>query len=323
MLNWLISISPLVKILLLTAHFQKTLTKYNKSLQFETRIFDKLRLMKEQDLIKIIKEQTKSEFLGDDCAYLKEFGIVVTQDNFIEDAHFKQEWATPYQIGYKAAAVNISDILASGAKPEYITIGLSMPDLGENFVKEFYSGIESGSYGAKVIGGDITGADKVFVSITAIGSAKGRKISSRKNAKAGYVVVSRGKYGESSKGFQELQEGIRETEAIKAHLEPKLDVEFSKNIAENIKEDYAMMDTSDGLADALFQIAKTSGVTIKTNYIEGMFGAEDYHLVAAVPKWENKEDIIAYVYPFDGAYLQIGDKKYLDYDELGLYKHWS
>ena len=68
--------------------------------------------MKEQRLIKIIKEQTKSSYLGDDCAYLKDLGIVITQDNFVEDIHFKREWATPYQIGYKATAVNISDILA-------------------------------------------------------------------------------------------------------------------------------------------------------------------------------------------------------------------
>ena len=279
--------------------------------------------MKEHDFIKIIKEQTKSAFLGDDCAYLKDLGIVVTQDNFVEDIHFKQEWATPYQIGYKAAAVNISDILASGAKPEYITVGFSMPDRGEDFVRELYQGIQAGAYGAKVIGGDITGADKIFISITAIGSTHGRKISSRKNAKAGYVVISKGKYGESSTGLKELAEGKRESESIKAHLEPMLDVEFSKNISENIKEDYAMMDTSDGLADALFQIAKASGVTIKTNYIEGMFGAEDYHLVAAVPEGFTDKNIIARVYPYNGAYLQIDNQRYSEYDEMGLFNHFE
>ncbi len=279
--------------------------------------------MKEHDFINIIKEQTKSPFLGDDCAYLENLGIVVTQDNFVEDVHFKREWATPFQIGYKAAAVNISDVLASGAKPEHISIGLSMPDLGESFVKEFYKGIEAGSYGAKVIGGDITKADKIFISICAIGSTKNRKISSRKNAKAGYVVITQGKYGGSTKGLQELFEGKLDSSSIKAHLEPKLDLEFSKNLAENITEDYAMMDTSDGLADALFQIARTSNVTIKSKYIDGMFGAEDYHLVAAVPKKYAQNNIIAEVCPFDGTYLQIEDKKYSNYDDLGLYNHFE
>ena len=61
--------------------------------------------MKESDFINIIKNQTNTGLLGDDCAYLKDLGIVVTQDNFIEDVHFKRNWVTPYQTGYKAAAV--------------------------------------------------------------------------------------------------------------------------------------------------------------------------------------------------------------------------
>ncbi len=283
--------------------------------------------MQEHNFIKIIKEQTKSEFLGDDCAHLEKFGIVVTQDNFVENVHFKRNWATPFQIGYKAAAVNISDILASGAKPEYITVGLSMPDLGEDFVKELYRGIEAGSYGAKVIGGDITGGKYTFISITAIGSTNGRKISSRKNAKEGYVVITCGEYGKSSQGLKELFDGVKDSESIQAHLEPKLNVEFSKQIAEQITEDYAMMDTSDGLADALFQIAQASGVTIKTNYIEGMFGAEDYNLAAAVPeKFLNKIQgykIIGKVFKYEDAPLVIADKKYKNYDELNLYNHFG
>lgn len=283
--------------------------------------------MKEHDFIKIIKNQTKSNFLGDDCAYIEGLGIVITQDNFVEDVHFKQEWATPFQIGYKAAVVNISDVLASGAKPKYITVGLSMPGMSEDFVKELYQGIEAGSYGAKVIGGDITGGKCIFISICAIGSTKGRKISSRKNAKEGYVVITQGKYGESSKGLQELIEGKRESEFIKAHLEPKLDPEFSKSIAEQIKADYAMMDTSDGLADTLFQIAQASGVTIKTKYIEGMFGAEDYNLVAVVPReiLSNIKDyeIIGEVCEYEDASLIIEGKMYSSYDELGLYNHFA
>ena len=164
--------------------------------------------MKEYDFIRIIQEQTKSPFLGDDCAYIKDLGIVVTQDNFIENVHFKTTWATPYQIGYKATAVNISDILASGAKPAYLSIGLSLPkNIDECFLKEFYKGVEKASQGAEIIGGDITGSDKIFISITAIGKTESRKISSRKNARAGYVVISNGDFGISSIGLKELIEG--------------------------------------------------------------------------------------------------------------------
>ena len=284
--------------------------------------------MKEQEFLNIIKAQTKSPFLGDDCAYLKDLGIVITQDNFVEDVHFKRDWATPYQIGYKAAAVNISDVLASGAKPEYLTVGLSLPNNTDtDFVQELYKGIVAGSYGAKVIGGDITGSDKIFISITAVGKTNGRKISSRSNAKVGYIVITNGNFGQSTQGLKELFAGETDSVNIKAHLEPKLNPQFSENIAAQIDSDYAMMDSSDGLADALFQIAKSSNVKIVSQLVEGMFGAEDYNLVAAVPEeFLNKikdYKIIGKVEEFDGYYLQIDDKKYKNYDELGLYDHFG
>lgn len=283
--------------------------------------------MKETDFINIIKYQTNPELLGDDCAYLKELGIVVTQDNFVEDVHFKKEWMTPYQIGYKAAAINISDILASGGEPKYLTVGLSIPNnTDESFIKEFYRGLKQGSYGAKIAGGDITGADKIFISITAIGSTKNRKISSRSAAKPEYAVITHGKYGLSSKGLNELFSGEKDSENIKAHLEPKLNPIFSENISTKIKSDYAMMDTSDGLADALFKIAQASNCTINSKHIEGMFGAEDYNLVAVVPKeFLNEIDgyyIIGETEEYNGYYLKIGEKTYSDYDELGLYDHF-
>lgn len=283
--------------------------------------------MKEHDFITIIKKQTQSVFIGDDCAYLKDIEIVVTQDNFVQNVHFKTEWASPYQIGYKAAAVNVSDVLASGAKPKYLSIGLSLPNVDNFFVQEFYRGIKAGSYGAEVIGGDITGSDKVFVSITAIGDAKGRNISSRKNAKSGYIVIVSDECGLSSVGLRDLLDNKRDTKEILYHLEPPLNPSFSELIAKNVKEDYAMMDTSDGLADALFQIAKSSNVKIKTSDIKGMFGAEDYNLVAVIPeKYLNLVSnfkCIGKVFDFDGYYLEIDNKKYSRYEELGLYNHFE
>lgn len=283
--------------------------------------------MKEQDFIKIIQEQTASQYLGDDCAYLEDLGITVSQDNFIENIHFKTEWATPYQIGYKAAAVNISDILASGAKPAYITVGLSLPNVDENFIKELYCGIQAGAYGAQVIGGDITGGETICISITAIGKTLGRKISSRKNAQPSYLVIAKGDFGKSSLGLKELINNGKKEDLIRAHLEPELDVELSDCISTKINTKYAMMDTSDGLADALFQIAKASNVTIIAKGIEGMFGAEDYKLVAAVPKdFANTipdVNIIGEVVEHNGCYLQINDKKYVHFDDLDLFNHFN
>ena len=285
-------------------------------------------IMKELEFIKIIKDITSTEYIGDDCAYLKELGIVITQDNFVEDVHFKKKWSTPYQIGYKATAVNISDILAAGAKPKYLSIGLSLPkDIDEQFIEEFYRGVLAGSYGAKITGGDITGADKIFISITAIGTTKGRKISSRNSAKVGDIVIISGKHGLSTAGLNELITDGNNKELIQVHLEHKLDIKFSEQISKNIQRNYAMMDTSDGLADALFKIAQASKVTIQGKLVEGMFGAEDFKLVACVPKetlqYLDNYIEIGNVANFNGAFLEIDNKKFFNYDELDVYDHFG
>ena len=297
-------------------------------------------MVRELNYLEIIKQEIGTKYIGDDCAYLKELGLVVSQDSLVEDVHFKKEWYTAYQLGYKAISVNISDILASGAKPSYATIALSLPkNLDENFVKDFYKGVKAGLYGAEIIGGDITGADKIYISITVFGSDKGRKISSRKNAKVGYSVITKGVYGASSRGLANLFGGNNGGIEVKKHIEPSLDIGFSKIIAQSVNKDYAMMDTSDGLADALFKIAEASGVKIKVDYEkiagadlysykEVMLGGEDYNLVAVVPKetlqYIEEYDLIGEVLPKDDSVvLVVGNKKYSRYDELGVYNHFG
>ena len=284
--------------------------------------------MKEQDFINIIKKQIGTEYIGDDCAFLKDLGIVVTQDSLVEDVHFKMNWCTPYQLGFKAVTVNISDVLASGAEPKYLTIALSLPsNIEEGFIEEFYKGAKSALRGAKVIGGDITGADKVYISITAIGTTSGRKISSRSNAHVGDVVITKGEFGKSSLGLKELMNGGNDSELIRTHLEPQLEENFANEIATQINSEYAMMDTSDGLADALFQIASSSNVSIDSKFVEGIFGAEDYKLVATVPREFLKKlteyEIIGKVVEKQDYILKVGNKKYYSYDELGLYNHFG
>lgn len=296
--------------------------------------------MKEQEIINIIEKEIGKKYLGDDCAFLKELGIVVSQDSLVEDVHFKRSWCTPSQLGYKSIAVNISDILASGAEPKYVTIALSLPkDADEKFVQEFYRGAKEALNGAEIVGGDVTGSKSgLMISVTVIGTAKNRNISSRANAKEGYIVITKGNHGSSAAGLKELQNGGKNEKLIKAHLEPELEYDFSKQIAASVKEEYAMMDTSDGLADALFKIAESSGVKLSIEFekipcAEGvtkeqvLFGGEDYKLVAAIPhEYSGKIDgaiEIGKVEKFDGARLEIADKRYSSYDELGTYDHFG
>lgn len=293
--------------------------------------------MKEKELIQIIKSTLNSDFIGDDCAYLPDLGIVITQDSLVEDVHFKLSYTSPYQLGYKSAMVNISDICASGAEPKYLTIALSLPKyINEDFVQEFYNGAKDACGDIKIVGGDLTGSDKLFISVTAIGSTNGRKISSRSNAKIGYKIIVSGEHGNSAKGLKLLSNTSsslngEDEKFIKAHLTPIAQREFSRNISESIKDDYAMMDTSDGLADALMQIAKASGVTISidTSKIPHdkdvdmetvLYGGEDYQLVAAVPECKNYTCIGEVTN--NKAGIELDGIFYTDVDDK-LYKHFE
>ncbi len=254
--------------------------------------------MKEKEFIDIIKSTINPELIGDDCAYLEDLGIVISQDSLVEDIHFKFAYTDAYKLGYKAAMVNISDICASGAEPEYMTVALSLPpDKDGEFIQKFYEGVKAAAPDIKIAGGDITGScEKVYISIAIIGKTAGRTISSRSHAAPGQLVIVSGEHGNSAEGLKRLLNGENCPEKfLNAHLMPRAEREFSRQIAENITAPYAMMDTSDGLMDALSQIAYSSGVKLSVNYnkiphdafvdkANVLYGGEDYKLVATIPE---------------------------------------
>lgn len=259
--------------------------------------------MKEKIFISTIRNILNSNYIGDDCAYLPDLGMVITQDNLVEDVHFSLDFITPYQLGYKSVMVNVSDVVSSGAKPKYLTIALSIPsNINEDFIEDFYKGAKDACGDEiEIVGGDITRAEKIFISVSAIGLTEYRKISSRKNAKVGYKVVVSGMHGSSAMGLRQLLDGNKTSnQFVKAHLEPKAQIEFCMDISKNIQVDYAMMDTSDGLMDALSTIADESEVLLDIYFDKipydyslvefknfqdlVLFGGEDYGIVAVVPK---------------------------------------
>jgi thiamine-monophosphate kinase len=261
--------------------------------------------MKEKEFIEIIKSILGTGYIGDDCAHLRDLGIVITQDSLVEDVHFTMDTTTPYKLGWKTVMVNISDVCASGAEPKYLTIGLS----GVLDVKEFCRGAKDAAdkCSAQIVGGDLTGGEKIFISAAAIGSTQGRRIASRAGAKAGHKIIVSGEHGNSAAGLRllsrmsprtcsgvsEVPQQVRDDKLIDAHLMPVAQVEFSRQIATQVQEDYAMMDTSDGLADALWQISQASNVLMAVEFdkiphrVERdlvLYGGEDYQLVACVPE---------------------------------------
>ena len=260
--------------------------------------------MNEINLINKIKNTLKSHYIGDDCAYLKDLGIVISQDSLVEDVHFSKHMMSPYQIGYKSVMVNLSDIAASGAKPAYLTVALSLPkQIKDDAVIDFYEGAKYAleNLDVEIVGGDITGSDKLYISISVIGKTLNRKISSRSHAKIGHKIITSGVHGSSAAGLRILQNDLEpDKDLIKAHLMPVAQIDFAKQISEQIQEDYAMMDTSDGLFDALFKIGSASECTMSVDFERILydpkikeyfsdykdlilFGGEDYQIVATVP----------------------------------------
>ena len=115
--------------------------------------------------------------IGDDCAVLKnmsnERDILITTDALVENIHFDLKYCTFYDIGYKSAQVNISDIICKGGAPKSMFISLSIPSrIREENIMMFYKGLldASSHYNIEVSGGDLTSSkDSFFISITLVG----------------------------------------------------------------------------------------------------------------------------------------------------------
>ncbi|MBQ2645683.1 thiamine-phosphate kinase [bacterium] len=223
--------------------------------------------MKENRILDIIKETlTDNHYIGNDCADLNELGLFITQDTLVEDVHFSLKTTTPYQLGQKAVEVNISDLAVPMSNPVYISVALSLPgNISEDFVRELYKGINSTciKYGIFVTGGDITGSDKIHISVTAIGRRRHSINISRNFAKPGNFIMATGTFGTSAAGLYALNHGIKVSdEIINAYLTPEARLWNAHEAGKYIEEDFAGMDTSDGLGDALYKIAKASNVSI-------------------------------------------------------------
>lgn len=287
---------------------------------------------KEFEFLNIIKNVTQSKFLGDDCAYLKEYELTVSTDSLIENVHFSRIYMTPYEIAQKALLTNISDILASGAKPKYYSVALS-GKIDSSFVEEFYKGLNNTAkrYGIELIGGDLTKSDRIMISITIYGDCKNRKISSRSNAKEGYIVAVLGEFGSSAQGLYNLENNIKDDYFINMHKKPVLYPEISSQIAQKCKKQYAMMDSSDGLFDCLYQISYKSNVKIDIDYSKiphktdnkdfVLYGGEDYCLVVALDErdFEKFKDLIkiGYVKKGYGVYIDGVETEYKSYQHFG------
>ena len=203
-------------------------------------------------------------------------GLVVTQDVLVEGVHFRFDLLGWRELGARAAGVNISDLAASGAEPLALLVSLGLPAKTEvENVLELYAGLNERN--VRVRGGDTTRADRVVLSVTALGRSE--RVPGRTGARPGDAVVVTGPRGAAGSAFRA------------GRLSPVPDrVEEGKRLA---RVATAMLDLSDGLASDAGHIAARSGVrlAIELERVPVADGAErddlgfgeDYELLATTP----------------------------------------
>jgi thiamine-monophosphate kinase len=212
--------------------------------------------------------------VANDAAQLRG-DLVATQDALAEGVHFRLDWLSWRDLGWRAAAVNLSDLAASGAEPEALLVTLAAPrgTLAADVV-ELYEGIAE--TGVPVVGGDTTAADLILISVTALGHSP--RVPGRAGARPGDLLVVTGPLGAAGAAFRR-----------QGYVRPPLRLEEGRLLARSA---HALLDISDGLAPDAGHVARRSGVRCvidleRVPLAEGATHAdlgfgEDYELLAAV-----------------------------------------
>ncbi|MEI7561215.1 MAG: thiamine-phosphate kinase [Actinomycetes bacterium] len=200
--------------------------------------------------------------IGDDAAVLTGIKnkLVATTDMAVEDIHFRTAWSSPFQIGAKLATANLADLFAMGATPKYLLVAAALPNkVAGDFIDELAKGIKSvaDNFEVAVVGGDLSQAEKIALSITALGELEGKPIT-RGGAQVGDHIYVSELPGLSAAGLAILGRGLnRPRYVVEAHLNPKLVAPH-----ELIKVATAMCDISDGISVDAANIARASKVNI-------------------------------------------------------------
>ena len=218
--------------------------------------------------------------IGDDAAILdfNKEKILVSTDKLVEGVHFDLAYTPMKHLGYKAVISNLSDIYAMNGICTQITVSIGMSNrFTLESIEELYLGIRAAckKYNVDLVGGDTTSSNKgLIISITAIGHAKGKKVSKRSGAKLNDLMVVSGDLGSAYMGLQILK---RENEVFKVNpnnqpdlseyaylLQRQLKPEARKDVIEFFAENdilpTSMIDISDGLSSEIIHICKSSGM---------------------------------------------------------------
>jgi thiamine-monophosphate kinase len=244
--------------------------------------------------------------IGDDAAWVQNptGSSLVTADLLIEGVHFDLKWTSPFELGYKSLAVNLSDIAAMGGVAAYAIVSVGLPiNFDTNAVDEFYRGVKAlaAPHRVAIIGGDTNLADLLIVSVCVIGHAPYRPIR-RSGARVGDDIYVTGTLGDSALGLKHLRgrksqlrrKGV--AQLIERHHRPTPRLTAGALLAK-YRLATAMIDVSDGLMQDLTHICRASGTGAvvwqdhlplspayrafagKDGYRLAVSGGEDYELL--------------------------------------------
>jgi thiamine-monophosphate kinase len=264
--------------------------------------------------------------IGDDAAILPSSSsqhVVISTDLLVEDIHFTRKTATLYDIGYKAAAANLSDIAAMGATPTAIFVAIALPpSFIEEDWHEFYRGlaVPCKRYKVQLLGGDTSASPtSLFIAITIMGQVAPGHFLTRHGAKNGDLIYVSGTLGDSAAGLAYLNQSKRPPKSairskpmkylVQRHLQPTARVPLGELLA---SQPYASsaMDLSDGLSGDLRHLCRQSrvGALIDSEQIPmsqqmqryakriratplhwSLHGGEDYELLFTIPpQWQHE-----------------------------------
>jgi thiamine-monophosphate kinase len=228
----------------------------------------------ELGLLAELEARSLARRIENDAAQLGE-GLVVTQDALVEGVHFRFELLDWRELGFRAAAVNLSDLAASGASPEGLVVTLAVPAETElDDLVALYDGLNEP--GVPIVGGDTTRAESVTLSVTALGRSD--RVPGRGGARPGDFLVVTGPLGAMGAAFRDGR-----------LVRPPLRLSEGRELA---RDAHAMLDISDGIAVDAAHIASRSGVRCVIELervplaegarLEDLEFGEDYELLAAV-----------------------------------------